>query len=96
MGQTPTFQSNQRMSALPPIADVNRDRSNVRFVPKGDVSTCSKIAPSLDHLVGEAEQRCRNCQSEGPGGFEIDHELDFGGLLHRQIGWFLASPAAAA
>ena len=40
---------------------------------------------SFDHLVGEREQRGRNFEPECFGGFQIDHQLEFGRLLNRQI-----------
>jgi hypothetical protein len=35
------------------------------------------IAPLFDHFVGSAEQRHRNAQAKGPGGFDIDDHFDF-------------------
>src|SRR5262245_23689174 len=40
---------------------------------------------SLDHLVGAAEQWQRDTEAERPGSFQIDDQLDLGGLLDRQI-----------
>ena len=45
---------------------------------------------SLDHLVGAADQRQRNGKAEGLGSLQVDDQLDFGGLLDRQIGLLLA------
>jgi hypothetical protein len=45
---------------------------------------------SLDHLVGAAEQRERECDAKRLGGLEIDDELDFCRLLNRQVGRLLA------
>jgi hypothetical protein len=39
------------MSALPPKADIDGRRLDVRFVPKADISQL------FDHLVGAREQR---------------------------------------
>jgi hypothetical protein len=44
----------------------------------------------LDHLVGAAEQRLRNCEAEHLGGLEINDHLDFRGLLNWQVGGLLA------
>src|SRR5262249_8613610 len=41
---------------------------------------------SLETLVGAAGQRQRNGDAERTGGLQVDEHLDFGGLLHRQIG----------
>jgi len=37
LGQQQTLCQSSRMSALPPIADVDRSASDVRFVPKAEV-----------------------------------------------------------
>src|SRR5262249_13328655 len=41
---------------------------------------------SLENLVGAAGQRQRNGDAERTSGLQVDEHLDFGGLLHRQIG----------
>src|SRR5262245_7121360 len=42
---------------------------------------------SLDHLVRGGLQRQRNDQAERLRSLEVDHQLEFGGLLDRQVGW---------
>src|SRR5262245_9623748 len=41
---------------------------------------------SFDHLVDECEYIGRNFEAERLGGFEVDDQLELGGLLHREIG----------
>jgi hypothetical protein len=41
---------------------------------------------SLDHLVGAQKEISTDRQSERSRCFEIDDELEFGGLLDRQVG----------
>src|SRR6516225_7198586 len=48
-----------------------------------------------DHLVGGGQKRFWDGKAEGFGGFEVESQLDFYGLLDRQIGWFLAFEDAA-
>src|SRR2546426_10134585 len=43
----------------------------------------------FDHLVGKREQLIRHRQAERPGCFEVDCQLEFGWLLHRQLGGIL-------
>jgi len=40
----------------------------------------------LDDLVGAREQRLRHRQAERLRGLQVDHQLEFGRLLDRQIG----------
>jgi hypothetical protein len=40
----------------------------------------------LDYLIRSQQQRVGNGDAERLGGLEVDHELELGGLLHRQVG----------
>jgi hypothetical protein len=69
------------MSALPPKADIERQSLHVRFGPIAD--SCAAAMLSLfDHQVGASKQRKRYGKAKGLGGFQIDDQLDFGGLLN--------------
>src|SRR5690242_16624877 len=46
--------------------------------------------PSLDYLVGAGRQRRRHFQAEGSCGRQVDDELEFARLNHRQVGRLLA------
>ena len=59
-------------------------RADVRFVPIADIGTL------FDHLVGARLHCRRHVEAERLGRLQIDVELDFGGLLDRQVGGFLA------
>src|SRR5580700_10651790 len=45
----------------------------------------------LNHLICVSEDRRRDGQAEPLGGLEVDDQLKFGGLLHREIDWLRAS-----
>src|SRR5215469_8112169 len=47
--------------------------------------TSLRLAHSLDHLVGKAEQRRRHGETQRPGGLVIDHQLEFRRLRNRQV-----------
>ena len=46
-----------------------------------------KVAPraSLDHLIRAKQQPLRNGEAERVRSLQIDHELEFGWLLDRQV-----------
>ena len=50
---------------------------------------CSK-QPLFDHLVGKGKQRRRKREVERFRRLEIEHQLEFGRLLNRQIAGFCA------
>src|SRR5438876_9137397 len=58
------------------ITDPGRPRTNHR-----------QPLSSYDHLVRAQDQRLRYQEPEGPRGFEVDDEIQFRGLLDRQIAW---------
>ena len=46
--------------------------------------------PLLDHLVGGCQQRFWDGEAERLDGLEVDHQLEFGWHLHREVGGLLA------
>src|SRR5262249_13670919 len=54
------------------------------------ILTHDELASSFDNLVGTGEQRRRHVEAECLGGLKIDEQLDFCGLLDRQVGRLLA------
>src|SRR5262245_64525281 len=51
-------------------------------------------AASLDHLVGDDEQRRRHVEIERLRGFHVDHQLVLGWRLYGQVGRLLALEGA--
>src|SRR5262249_27097377 len=71
------------MSALAPLLGVKRTRCP--NWPSRDMRT-----HLLDHLVGAELERGRQCYSKRFGSPKVDHQLELGRLLDRQVGWFFA------
>jgi hypothetical protein len=51
----------------------------------------SKRTALFDRLVCIHQQRLRNHDAEVPGGLEVDRQIEFHGLLDRQVGGLGAS-----
>jgi hypothetical protein len=45
------------------------------------------VCGSLDHLVGAQQDRWRYVKAEGLGGLEVDHQLERGRILNRQLAY---------
>jgi hypothetical protein len=76
------------MSALPPKADIAERNWDVRFVPKADVSKRSKA-----EAIRSPRRRARagrNGEAERPRGPELDEEIEFRRLHHREVDSLLA------
>jgi hypothetical protein len=72
------------MSALMRIADSSRTWREVRFVPAPD--SCSAATRGLfDHLVRAGQHCRRHGQAKRLRSFEIDQQIELGGLLDRQV-----------
>jgi hypothetical protein len=68
------------MSALPPKADIDRACWDVCFVPKAGIHRPYSITSSA--------ATCRVCGNVMPsvfGSFEVEDQLNFYGLLDRQV-----------
>jgi hypothetical protein len=45
-----------------------------------------RLFDHLIHLIGTGAERRRHFQSKRLGGLELDHQLEFGWSLNRQVG----------
>jgi hypothetical protein len=81
-----------------------RSISNTRrlVAPQHTAASCheethapQQTASSVDHFVGEREQRVRDSNAERPGGVEVHDQFEFGRLHDRQVGRLLAFEDAA-
>src|SRR5262249_7140467 len=89
LGQTRSWRHVRVESVLPPTSDIGRRRWHGSFVPREATYAPQQTAPLFDHLVGSGDNREWHFETERPRGLEIDDQLDFGELLHRQIGRLL-------
>jgi hypothetical protein len=102
LGQKRTFAVHKPMSALPPIATAkanSRKRSCPLYPRKRTCAVQLAMSalgqkrtsrPLFDHLVSAILHRLRHGNAERLRGLEVEEQLDFACLLHRQVGGFLA------
>jgi hypothetical protein len=48
----------------------------------------SEVVASIDHLIGASNQRRWYFEAERPGGLQINDQLEFGGLIERDVARF--------
>jgi hypothetical protein len=71
-------------------------RFEAHYGLNSDIAPCPKSAntgsraASFDYFVGRGHQRNRNGEAEGPGGLQIDDQLESRGLFDGQIGGICA------
>ena len=72
--------------------DVSQDRLDVLLLPQGtgfsvdnDEAGWSRHSCSFDHLISAGEERGRDRETEGFGGFQVDYQFKFGWLLNRKV-----------
>src|SRR5215471_7495502 len=80
-----TSKATYRMSASPPESGHVRCTRPCPLWANSGLMQCSKKSSLFDHLVGAGEQRRWHGEAERLGGREIDHQLEFRGLLNRKI-----------
>jgi hypothetical protein len=85
VGQTRHFRHVCGMSGYPLIATEQRTFRNRRSVPIA-TDAPQQTATLFDHVVGAGEQRGRHREAERLGGGQVDHEIELGRLLDRDIG----------
>jgi hypothetical protein len=59
LGQKQTFPRVRLMSALPPKADINKRRSDVRFVPEADIGRLPLLGPHGHDVIREMDMPVR-------------------------------------
>src|SRR5271169_2669842 len=95
LGHSHRFRPEPTMSAL---TQITTKPATATTVEKGQTATYAvqRIADLFDHLVGRCKQRLWNIETERFSGFQVDHQLEFGGLLHWQIGGLCTLEDAAS
>src|SRR5262245_43211833 len=86
--QRASGQTHSRARSHQGDADLRADRSTAYLV--SCIRVRSAHGNSLDHLVGAGEQGRWDVEAERLGSLHIDGQLDFRGLLNRQISGFFA------
>ena len=72
-----------------PIADKRGCGWIVGFVPIATDAPQQTVA-LFDHLISKREQLCWHVKAKRLRSLEVDHELKFCGLHHRQVGGLFA------
>ena len=52
--------------------------------------TLQQTAALFDHLIGELLEMQRHVEAQRFGCLQVDHELELGGLIDRQVGRLFA------
>ena len=73
------------MSVVAPRATILGINPKGRDVPNADLCTAAKSS-LFDHFVGSDQQTLRHGETELFCSLEVDDHLEFGGLLHGQVG----------
>src|SRR5262249_27938421 len=81
--QRASGQTHSRARSHQDGADLRADRSTAYLV--SCIRVCSAHGNSLDHLVGAGDQRWWQVEAERLGRLEVDHQLELGWLLDRNI-----------
>ncbi len=74
---------------MPPLPVAPYERTSLDRPGWSGSCQQGKSSDSIDHLVGDRKDARRNGQAEGPGGLEVDHQLELGRLHDRQVGRLL-------
>ena len=78
--------SQRACSGLLPLILQSGDKADVPASSVSAITGCEqvqRITHLFNHLVGPSEQHGRNCETDRPGGLEIDNQLEAGGLFDR-------------
>ena len=56
------------------------------YVPFSDFIHRNKLTSSFDHLIGSQQRRSCDIEAERLGGLEVEHKIELGRLLDRDVG----------
>jgi hypothetical protein len=78
---------NRRVVAIEPIIAAQRPLAADRLVLATQPKGIATLRTLFDDLIRPRQHRCRDRQTQGLGGLEVDNQVELGRLFDGEVGW---------